>query len=109
MTLPQVLLWKQLKLRPGGFKFRKQFPLGPYVADFACVAARITIEIDGIAHDMGDNPAHDAMRDRYFVDRGYRVLRVTAKMVLKEMETVVNSIVVACQEDGGALPTGENL
>ena len=98
MTLPEILLWQQLRLRPCGFKFRKQFPLGPYSADFACVAARLIIEVDGIAHDMGDNPERDEARDRYFTDRGYRVLRLAAKVILQEIDVAVNTIVVQCKE-----------
>ena len=73
MTLPEGLLWQLLRKRPGGFKFRRQHPLTPYVADFYCPAAKVVIEIDGEAHNMGDRPQHDARRDSWLRERGFRV------------------------------------
>jgi very-short-patch-repair endonuclease len=47
------LLWWALKQRPGGFRFRKQCPQGPYSLDFACLSARLAVEVDGEAHGRG--------------------------------------------------------
>ena len=63
MSLPEVLLWRELKGQPLEVKFRRQFPVRGYIADFACVEVRLLIEIDGIAHDMGDRPVRDDQRD----------------------------------------------
>jgi very-short-patch-repair endonuclease len=82
MSLPEVLLWQQLKLRPGGFKFRKQHPAGFYVLDFFCAEAKLAIEIDGEAHDRGDQPAVDAARDRQLLAHGIVTLRIPAHEVL---------------------------
>ncbi len=62
MSLPEVLLWQRLKGSPQGLRFRKQHPIGAYRADFYCAQSKLVIEVDGIAHDMGDRPAHDATR-----------------------------------------------
>ncbi|MEO6042140.1 MAG: DUF559 domain-containing protein [Croceibacterium sp.] len=56
MTLSEVLLWREFRKRPGGLKFRRQHASGDYVLDFFCSDARLAIEVDGIAHDMGDRP-----------------------------------------------------
>jgi len=56
MTLPEVLLWRWLRQRPEGLKFRRQYPTGPYVLDFFCSDARLAIEVDGEAHSCGDRP-----------------------------------------------------
>lgn len=56
MSLPEVLLWRELRKRPGGYKFRKQAPMAPYTIDFVCLSARLAIEIDGEAHDRGTAP-----------------------------------------------------
>ena len=56
MSLPEVLLWRLLKGTPMGVRFRRQFAVKGYVADFACLNARLLFEIDGIVHDMGDQP-----------------------------------------------------
>ena len=97
MSLPEVLLWIELQNRPGGFKFRKQVPQDPYTLDFACLSARLAIEVDGEAHGQGDQPHKDEVRDRVMADRGFRTLRLPAYAVLKEMEACVLGIVEACR------------
>jgi very-short-patch-repair endonuclease len=98
MTLPEILLWQQLRTRPGGFKFRHQHPLGPYTLDFFCHEAGLAIEVDGISHEMGDNPQRDERRDRWLAERGVATLRVTAGEVLGEIEAVVRLVVHMCRE-----------
>jgi very-short-patch-repair endonuclease len=63
LSLPEGLLWRELRARPGGFKFRRQHPIGPYTLDFFCHRSALAVEVDGIAHEMGDNPQRDARRD----------------------------------------------
>ena len=93
MTLPEVLLWRELKGKPLGMKFRKQFPVGGYVADFACVEVRLLIEVDGIAHDMGENPERDVRRDAELTAAGWQVVRIPAKEVLADVAGCAGSIV----------------
>ena len=100
MSLPEVLLWRELRKRPGGFKFRKQFPLSPFVVDFVCLSARLAIEVDGETHDFGENPARDIKRDRTVAAQGFTVLRIPATDVLKDMESVVKVIVDRCVAPG---------
>jgi very-short-patch-repair endonuclease len=57
MTAPELKLWRELRLRPDGLKFRRQHPVGPYVLDFYCPAARVAIEVDGAVHSMGTSRA----------------------------------------------------
>ena len=64
-NLPEALVWRELRKRPGGFKFRRHHPLSELVLDFACLERRVAIEIDGKAHDMGDRPERDERRDAY--------------------------------------------
>ena len=97
MSLPEVLLWIELQKRPGGLKFRKQLPQKPYTLDFACLSARLAIEVDGEAHNRGDQPRKDEGRDRVMAERGFRTLRLPAYAVLKEMESCVLGIVEACR------------
>jgi very-short-patch-repair endonuclease len=96
MSLPEVLLWVQLQRHPGGHKFRKQVPQHPYTLDFACLKARLAIEVDGEAHNRGDQPKQDEIRDRMMAERGFRTLRLPAYEVLKNMEGCVMAIVAAC-------------
>jgi very-short-patch-repair endonuclease len=92
MTLPEVLVWQRLKGGQSGLKFRKQHPVGPYVADFYCCAMRTIVEVDGEIHDRADRPARDAERDAYLVANGYRVLRVAAADILRNADEAAASI-----------------
>jgi very-short-patch-repair endonuclease len=92
MTLPEVLVWERLRGGAVGVKFRRQHPLGAYVADFCCVSLRLVVEIDGSAHDMGQNPSHDAARDHWLGENGYTVLRVPARDVLENLDRVIEMI-----------------
>ena len=93
MSLPEILLWQRLKGAPDGIRFRKQHPIGDYRADFYCAAAKMVIEVDGIAHDMGDRPARDEVRAGHLEGRGYQVLRIPAGDVLKDADAVAQAIV----------------
>ena len=93
MTLPEVVLWRELRGKPMGMKFRRQFPVLGYVADFACTEVRLLIEIDGIVHDMGDQPEKDVKRDALLTDRGWQVVRIPAKDVLADVGRWAASIV----------------
>ena len=97
MTLPEVLLWRELRKRPEGHKFRRQHPSGPFVIDFYCESACLAIEIDGMAHDMGRNPARDSARDQWFAERGVTTLRIRATDVLEDLDAVLRHIVASCQ------------
>jgi very-short-patch-repair endonuclease len=100
MSLPEFLLWQHLRARPGGNKFRRQHPEDTFVCDFCCLQARLLIEVDGEAHDRGHQPGFDNWRNAMLLDRGYRTLRIPARIVLQEMEDAVNAIVAACSDVG---------
>ncbi|MEP7221795.1 MAG: DUF559 domain-containing protein [Novosphingobium sp.] len=106
MSLPEVLLWVELQKRPAGYKFRKQVPQTPYTLDFACLSARLAIEVDGEAHNRGDQPQKDEVRDRILSERGFRTLRIPAYEVLRNMEGCILGIVEACREAGPLRPVG---
>ena len=97
LTLPEGLLWRELRKRPEGLKFRRQHPAGPFVLDFVCLQARLAIEIDGEAHNRGRSPARDMARDEWLMNQGYRTLRIAARDVLGNLEGVIVLIVNACQ------------
>jgi very-short-patch-repair endonuclease len=88
MSFPEVLLWQELRGRRTGLKFRRQHPIGPYVVDFYCSEASLVVEIDGEAHDRGDRPARDWLRDQFLQENGYRVLRIKAAEVLRDAGAV---------------------
>jgi very-short-patch-repair endonuclease len=82
-------LWPRLKTLKGrGFHFRRQVPIGPYYADFACHSARLVIELDGQQHDAGK----DAARDVWFAKAGYRTLRFSNTQVQRDLSEVLHAI-----------------
>ncbi len=93
MSLPEVLLWQVLRRRPGGLRFRRQHPAGPYVLDFFCPATWLAVEVDGMAHGLGDRPVRDSARDAWLVAQGVHVLRVPATAILADIDIVVRHIV----------------
>ena len=98
MSLPEVLLWQELRKRPGGFKFRKQYPHPIGVLDFVSLSARLNIEVDGEAHDRGDQPLYDVQRDAALREAGFTTLRVPAKEVLTDLQAVLDDVVARCGE-----------
>ncbi len=95
-NLPEVLIWRELRNRPGGYKFRRQHPLGEVVLDFACLERRLAIEIDGVVHERGDRPERDLRRDAWLASRGFAMLRLPASYVLDNLDGAIAAIVDAC-------------
>ncbi len=100
MTLPEVVLWQALRQRPNSLKFRRQYPIGPMTADFACLSHRLIIEVDGEAHSRGDQPRRDAARDALLKRDGFNVMRIAATEVLRDLNAVIAGIVARCSEVG---------
>jgi len=92
MTPPEIDLWLALRANDAGLRFRKQHGVGDYVLDFYCAPARLAVEVDGEAHNRGDRPARDAVRDEWLLGRGVRVLRYPAIDVLSNLEGVLREI-----------------
>jgi very-short-patch-repair endonuclease len=98
-TKAERLLWQKLRGRQlGGYKFRRQHPIGNYIVDFYCAETKLIIEIDGDVHAYQE--AYDAERTADLEALGYRVVRFWNEQVLKEMDGVVGVILVACDERG---------
>jgi very-short-patch-repair endonuclease len=94
-TWAEELLWDALRdRRLGGVKFRRQHPIGRFVADFYCVAERLVIEVDGGVH--AGQVEEDEVRTRQLESYGYRVLRFSNEDVEGRMEWVLEEIRRAC-------------
>ena len=100
MSFPEVLLWQQLRKEPGGFLFRRQNPQLGYRLDFACLEARLAIEVDGEFHARCDRPERDVVRDRRIAELGFATLRIPAKDILQDLDMVIRGIVATCRERG---------
>ena len=93
MSKPEIMLWQQLRRKPRGLKFRRQHPLGPYILDFYCPAAKLAIEVDGAAHGMGNRPERDARRDAFVMKEGIETVRVSARSVLDDPTGIADQII----------------
>ena len=96
-TDTEQLLWKHLRARRfAEMKFRRQEPMGGFIVDFVCYEKRIVIECDGGQHLS--QVEKDAMRDQWFAEQGYRVLRFWDNDVLTKTEVVLEMIWNACHD-----------
>jgi very-short-patch-repair endonuclease len=81
LTSPELGVWLKVSNRQlGGFHFRRQHPIGPYILDFYCAEARLAVEIDGESHGADGAEAHDARRDAWLESRGVRTFRISAEI-----------------------------
>ncbi len=90
-TQAEALLWERLRgKRLGGWKFRRQHPIGRFIVDFYCVELGVVIEVDGPVHDRRVH--EDFARQEYLKQRGIRFLRVTNHTVLENIKQVLGDI-----------------
>lgn len=76
--------WEIVRARRLGPKFRRQFPIDCFIADFACVEAKLIVEIDGSSHDLAAQKRYDAERSAHLENLGWRVLRLRGAGVLSD-------------------------
>ncbi len=95
-TDTEKFLWQRLKSRQlAGFKFRRQMPMGRYIADFVCLEKCVVIECDGGQHT--DHIKKDQKRDAWFKEQGYAVLRFWNTDVLQNIAAVLERILDTCR------------
>ena len=93
MTVAETMLWRALRDRGlAGTKFRRQVPIGPYVADFVCLERRIIVELDGPPHDKPEQQAHDETRDAWLHREGFHVLRFSNDLAIGGTEVLVQRL-----------------
>jgi len=93
MTKAEVMLWS--RLRGGsmnGLRFRRQHPIGPFIADFACIKAKLVVEVDGPSHWTEEGAAHDIRRTAFLRRSGWRQVRVSNEDVYENLEGVLSEI-----------------
>ncbi len=90
MTLPEKRLWEAL--RKTHLPFRRQAPIGRYIADFVCHQARLIIEVDGFWHENPEARLRDAKRDAWLASQGYRVIRLRNQQVMDDTLAIVEAI-----------------
>jgi very-short-patch-repair endonuclease len=95
MTKAEIILWTVLKGRALGWKFRRQHPIGPYIADFACLEAGLVVEVDGATHASDAQTEKDVRRTYFLKAQGFSVLRVTNLDIYEDLDGVVRGICAA--------------
>ena len=92
MTDAEIVLWGFLKTKPSGHKFRRQHPLGIYIADFFCYKLKLAIEVDGKIHTDKEVKANDDQRQELIESEGIKIIRFSNQEVMNCLETVINKI-----------------
>jgi very-short-patch-repair endonuclease len=93
-TEPERMLWTHLRARQlGNLKFRRQHPVGPFVADFCCIEHRLIVELDGEHHEARE--PQDAERSAFLEARGFRVIRFSNFEVSDDIGSVLERILTA--------------
>jgi very-short-patch-repair endonuclease len=86
-------LWQALRRKQiAGLRFRRQFPLGPYFADFVCLKAKFIVELDGSQHFTDEQRAYDVRRTAWLEHEGFRVLRYDNGALSRSFDGVIRQI-----------------
>ena len=97
LTLPERLLWRVLRKRPGRYKFRRQHGAGDHVLDFYCAKAKLAIEVDRAAHDNAERALADRNRSAFLRSRSVATTRIPASAILDDVEPVVTRLIEICE------------
>ncbi|MBS0211036.1 MAG: endonuclease domain-containing protein [Planctomycetes bacterium] len=90
-TYPERLLWQRLRrANQKSVRFRRQVPIGPFIADFFCPEANLVVELDGVSHD--ERAVQDAERTTYLSSLGLEVFRVTNDEVVADSDAVAEAV-----------------
>lgn len=103
MTDGERVVWARLRAEQLGVKFRRQHPLGRYVADFACLSPKLVVELDGSQH--ANQVDYDAARDAFFQAQGFEVLRFPANAPFLNLDGVLQAILTRVQTLRAPTPT----
>ncbi|MDP2017470.1 endonuclease domain-containing protein [Hydrogenophaga sp.] len=102
MTDAERKLWSGLRGEQLGFKFRRQHPLGAYIADFACLEPKLIVELDGSQHV--DNQAYDMAREAFFKAQSFAVLRFPSNAPFQNLDGVLSAILHQLNSLAGVAP-----
>ena len=106
-TRSETILWQRLRRRQRlGFGFRRQAPVGRWIADFYCPAARLVVELDGASHRGQE--AKDKLRDKTMAEMGLNVLRIPSSLVFRDLDSAIGQIEWALQRSGADPVTEED-
>ena len=92
MNESETVLWDALRRLKSGFRFRRQHPIGDYIADFICLSAKLVIEVDGGYHNEPAQREADAWRTEFLQSKGFQVLRFKNEEINDDVKKVVMRI-----------------
>jgi len=93
LTEAEAILWSKLQRKQlHGYRFQRQYPIGSFIADFACREARLVIELDGATHSTAEERENDARREAFIVSQGWTVIRFWNSEVYDNLYGVLESI-----------------
>lgn len=91
-TVAEAIVWKYIRNKQLGVKFRRQHPIGDYIADFIDFSSKLIIEIDGSIHNLPNQISHDEQRSYFLQSQGYKVIRFTNNEVIGDIDNVILKI-----------------
>ena len=101
MTDTEQYVWSRIRHKQlGGFRFRRQHPIGSFIGDFICLEQRLILELDGGQHD--DRKDYDELRTRYLNECGYRVVRYWNHQIFEDWDWIAEDLFRLLSE--GATP-----
>jgi very-short-patch-repair endonuclease len=101
----EAMLWRIVRdRRCAGEKFRRQMPLGGYIADSVCLERRLVVEVDGPSHETEEQRARDEKRDAWLLANNFRVLRLSNDLVIGTPELAEQRILEALRADPSSEP-----
>jgi len=101
MSETERRIWSRLRNQNiNGYKFRRQFPVGPYFVDFICISARLAIEVDGPLHEVNS----DQRKTEWLNRAGYRLLRIPVNSVDESLDDVIHGIYLELTQPSLPLP-----
>ncbi|HEV8285005.1 MAG TPA: DUF559 domain-containing protein [Chitinophagaceae bacterium] len=98
MTAAEKILWIYLKEGVQGLNFRRQHPIGIYIADFYCHKIKLIVEADGLIHDKPEIKEYDEKCERDLEILGYHILRFSNKEVFTDIENVLEKIKIKVED-----------
>jgi len=91
-TKPERILWKKLKSKQLGYKFRRQHGIESFIVDFYCPELRIVIEIDGMSHDSPDQIEKDKLREQFFQQEKIKIIHINNDEILNNVDKVMECL-----------------
>ena len=92
MTESETVLWETLRNLNCGYHFRRQHPIGDYIADFICLKRKLVIEVDGGYHNEPIQQQDDQVRTEFMERKGYTVIRVKNEEISNNLQEVIMRI-----------------